>query len=229
MQEVPRRKALIIEVGALTGWVVLPMLLYPFVFPGFMDPFDHVLPWVNVHSGLATVGHILPLLFIIWASGDGWTAFGLGRVRWHVDGAIAITLFVLLCILALLPFQWPMQPIPEELRATMMPKGPGIALSIIFMAVVGAFFEELFFRGYLISRLEEITGNIWIGVVASSIVFAYGHLYQGVIATLGILGFGLVFGMFYVGRRNIWPLAVAHAAYNIFLTYTYMPVLPPGS
>ncbi len=55
----------------------------------------------------------------------------------------------------------------------------------------------------------------WSTVLTSALLFAVGHLYQGVIAALvaGLLGayFAVLFGT----RRSLHRLALAHAAFNV--------------
>ena len=71
------------------------------------------------------------------------------------------------------------------------------------------------FRGYLIRRVIDLTGDSSIGrvvaVAASSTLFGLAHRYQGwagVVAT-GIIG--AVLGTLYLfGRKNLWPVIVCH-------------------
>lgn len=80
--------------------------------------------------------------------------------------------------------------------------------------------EELFFRGYLVSRFRDMLGTSSIGLCLSvclpAIIFGLGHVYyqgwRGFFVTGAI---GLTLGiLFLLYRRNIWPLMVAHAAFN---------------
>lgn len=41
------------------------------------------------------------------------------------------------------------------------------------------------------------------------------HLYQGPIGAVWILGFGLVFGLFYLRFNSLWPVALAHMLWDI--------------
>lgn len=88
--------------------------------------------------------------------------------------------------------------------------------------------EEVVFRGYLISRLRDVFGRSVFAYIASvalpAIIFGLGHVYyQGwrgffVTGTIGIT-LGILFLLY---RRNLWPLMIAHAAFNsILFTATY--------
>ena len=80
--------------------------------------------------------------------------------------------------------------------------------------------EELIFRGYLISRLQDIFGTNALACVASvlvpAVIFGLGHVYyqgwRGFFVTGSIgMTLGILF-LFY--RKNLWPLMIAHAAFN---------------
>lgn len=227
--EVPHRKALWLEVAALVGFLLLPKLvptiallpqLRSFVGSPYLNPFHPRNPWLNVERSLAYVAIILPVVFIVWSSGEGWKAFGLRRWRMLPDLLIAALLGALLLAVQYFPKRilWRDQLTPE-IVSILVPHGLAAGASIVLVASVGALFEELFFRGYLISRLEELTGNVWIGVVISAFFFCFGHLYEGMLPAALTLGMGLAFGIAFVGRRSIWPLVLAHATYNLAVTY----------
>ena len=89
--------------------------------------------------------------------------------------------------------------------------------------------EELFFRGFMIGQLREILGRSRWATVCSilipAILFGVGHIYyrglRGLIVTGSVAAaLGILFILY---KRNIWPLAVAHAAINSFsFTAMYM-------
>jgi hypothetical protein len=96
-------------------------------------------------------------------------------------------------------------------------------LGIVWTAA--AFGEEMFFRGYLVSRLQLLFPNGWLGsafaIIVSALIFGYGHFYyqgwRGAVVTCGI---GLAFGtMFLLFKRNLWPLILLHGIIDT-LTFT---------
>jgi hypothetical protein len=96
-------------------------------------------------------------------------------------------------------------------------------LSLVWTAA--AFGEEMFFRGYLITRLQQVFSGGWPGsvlaVVVPAVIFGYGHFYyqgwRGAVVTCGI---GLAFGtMFLLFKRNLWPLILLHGVIDT-LTFT---------
>ncbi|PHP18144.1 CPBP family intramembrane metalloprotease [Sphingobium sp. IP1] len=88
-----------------------------------------------------------------------------------------------------------------------------------------AFGEEMFFRGYLITRLQALfpAGRVgaMLAVLLSALIFGYGHFYyQGWRGAFVTGGIGLAFGtMFLLFRRNLWPLILLHGVIDT-LTFT---------
>lgn len=78
------------------------------------------------------------------------------------------------------------------------------------LALVVAFAEEAAFRGYALTRLEVVTGSRAVAVIAVSLGFSAGHLYQGVGGVLVIFVYGLMFAALFYRTGSIWPGIVAH-------------------
>lgn len=101
---------------------------------------------------------------------------------------------------------------------------PGITLNGILIGVIAAaFFEELFFRGFLFGQLYRYTR---LGFIPSSLfgslLFAAIHLYQSpewltLVGIFGITFFGaLLFGWLYVEwRYNLWVPIFLHLFMNL--------------
>jgi CAAX protease family protein len=82
------------------------------------------------------------------------------------------------------------------------------------LAAVG---EEYVYRGYLMRRIAQALGGsrrAWIAALAvTSLVFAVGHLYQGVSGAISAGCAGLVLGGAYLASgRNLWVPILAHGA-----------------
>lgn len=81
--------------------------------------------------------------------------------------------------------------------------------------LIGAFGEEFFFRGFLMTAIAEVLGGsraAWISaVVAQAVVFGFIHAYQGPAQAISIGIGGAVYGAaFLLARGNLWPLVLAH-------------------
>jgi membrane protease YdiL (CAAX protease family) len=100
-------------------------------------------------------------------------------------------------------------------------------LGALLLQIVGIGFpEELFFRGYLFSRL-----NLWLGyekgVLISSLFFGFGHfasrLFQfgsGYLLSALAVGFqtflaGIVLGVLFSRTESVYPPAVCHILLNL--------------
>lgn len=90
-------------------------------------------------------------------------------------------------------------------------------LDIIFGVWIGAALgEEIFFRGFLLSRFEILFNSFKykseLAVLAQAIWFGSGHASQGITGMVltGFIGLGI--GLYYIKicRGNLWPLIIAH-------------------
>ena len=87
--------------------------------------------------------------------------------------------------------------------------------------VHAGFNEEIIYRAFLLSRFEKVvseTGRTWaiiIAIILVALFFGYRHMYYqgwyGFIVT-GTIGLFLGAMYFWFGRRNIWPLVIAHGS-----------------
>ena len=103
---------------------------------------------------------------------------------------------------------------------------------LLWMGIVwtsAAFGEEMFFRGFLITRLQTVfRGLPWavvLAIIVSATMFGGMHVYyeglQGLIMTGTIaLAFGSMFVLF---KRNLWPLIIVHGLVDSAgITATFM-------
>lgn len=89
------------------------------------------------------------------------------------------------------------------------------AMALLLVWTFAAFGEEVAYRGYLITRGGEAGGGsaaaYLVAMVLASILFGYGHYYQGPagIVSSGIAG--LILGTAYLwSGRNLWTCVLAH-------------------
>ena len=88
---------------------------------------------------------------------------------------------------------------------------PNIWFLLGLMALAPAIFEELAFRGFILSGLRH-TGNKWRAILISSVFFGITHgiLQQSIVATV----FGLVLGYIAIQSGSIFPCMAFHAVHN---------------
>jgi len=86
---------------------------------------------------------------------------------------------------------------------------PGLGIFVL-LSVTAGFVEEIIFRGYLQRQFAALSGNVYIGLVASALVFGAGHGYEGIRRMLLIFVFGTMFGALALWRKSLRPGMMAH-------------------
>ena len=94
-------------------------------------------------------------------------------------------------------------------------------LILIALSWISAgFAEEMFFRGFVITRLQTALHGTNLAsvfaVLLAALLFGYVHFYyQGLTGLVNATAIGLIFGTFFlIYKRNLWPLGVAHGSIN---------------
>ncbi|MEP6764663.1 MAG: CPBP family intramembrane glutamic endopeptidase [Gemmatimonadaceae bacterium] len=89
----------------------------------------------------------------------------------------------------------------------------GIVESILWVGVsiTAGFSEEFAFRGYFQRQFQAMTGSVFPAICLQAIVFGLLHLYEGVLTSLFIMVFGILFGLVAKWRRSLRPGMLAHA------------------
>jgi membrane protease YdiL (CAAX protease family) len=90
--------------------------------------------------------------------------------------------------------------------------------------------EEFVVLGYLFARLKQLGWGIWPIIVATSVLRASYHLYQGPGAFVGNLLMGLLFGWLYARTGRLLPFLVAHFVLDavVFVGYPLAAGWWPG-
>lgn len=170
---------------------------------------------------------IILLLFIAWGSlrvrHMAWRDVGMRRPeKWlpvvmvasvAAVGYQAIDVFVIIPILQRLTGR-PIDLLQlSELRGNV----PGLMVWLALTWTLGAFLEEMFFRGYLLNRINDVGGpqatGTSLAVVASALLFGAVHACQGITGIADNVLTGVLLGVLYlVGRRNLWWPILTHGA-----------------
>jgi len=111
--------------------------------------------------------------------------------------------------------QEPMDPSVKAVFQFFQPASRALLLAPPVMFLTAGFPEE-FFRAYVLSfAVAGRSGRLaCYTVLATSLFFALGHLYQGVIAAVVLFPLGLFLGWFYLHRKNLWELIFLHTLYD---------------
>ena len=89
-------------------------------------------------------------------------------------------------------------------------------LRFTWLALAIGFYEELFFRGFLLTRLRRALGSWTWATVVTTIVVVLPHLIdQNAIALVPISILSLVFSVVTIWRRSLIPAIVGHWLFNL--------------
>ncbi len=107
-------------------------------------------------------------------------------------------------------------PIPEAILATDERLGAALAamspwMVLLVLAIVPAFCEELFFRGFLLGGLRGSLGK-WTSIAVTALIFSAFHYFVYRLPVTAFLGVVLAF--FCWQSRSIWPSVLIHVLHN---------------
>ena len=94
-----------------------------------------------------------------------------------------------------------------------------LMISILIFTIV-AFFEETFFRGYILKNLM-LSSNRYIALIITSILFSLNHYSNPNIDLISIINLflaGMLLGISYIYTRNLWFPIALHLSWNLFQT-----------
>jgi uncharacterized protein len=93
-----------------------------------------------------------------------------------------------------------------------------LAALLVAAWLLGAFAEELAYRGYLLTRIRQAFGNSRVGLVIavalSSMLFGFAHSEQGLIGVLVVTIDGVYFSVLRLHYRTLWASVLAHGFNN---------------
>jgi len=163
---------------------------------------------------LAFVFGLAPAL-LVWhlvrRSGEGVEAIGLAPDRPGRDLATGAALFAVIGLAGLGLY---LAAVELELNRFVIPAPPPDhwwTYPAVFMhAIEAAVVEEVIVLGYLVTRMQQITGSDRVSIGTSAVLRGAYHLYQGWGGFLGNFLMGLVFGWLFTRTRRTWPFVIAH-------------------
>jgi membrane protease YdiL (CAAX protease family) len=168
------------------------------------------------------------MFILLWVKlrGETWASFGLiVPAEWRRTIGYGLILFAANLVYSMIA----LQPI-EQAVAEFTGSGPNRASQVLgavtgnfplllyllpFVWLFAAFGEEVFYRGYLMTRFAQFMGEgkiAWgVAVVAQAILFGAAHAYQGPPGMVGIAVGALITGAgTLIWGRNLWPAIIAH-------------------
>lgn len=95
---------------------------------------------------------------------------------------------------------------------------PSTLLGSFILCIVIAFNEEIFVRGYILNNLMQSL-NPYLSLLISALLFSLMHILNpniGFISGLNIVLAGILLGLYYIFRKNLWFPIALHFAWNFF-------------
>ena len=166
----------------------------------------------------------------LWRRGDSWAAMGVRRLP-GLKSKLLVLPQTLLAVVAIFACGnlaglagdqlglWTYGETPAGVEARWGAIEGNLPVYLFWLAITwtsAAFAEEMFFRGFLITRFRAALASIPLSavfaVVLAAAIFGYGHYYyQGVRGLANAGAIGLALGTLYLlYKGNLWPLILAH-------------------
>lgn len=159
---------------------------------------------------LLAIGLLL-LLWIRFAERRSLSSIGIkpptrGTLLWGIAGTVALIASFMLSYALIFPMLGLQL---DQTRTASIVRNP-YALQLLIFACA-AIVEEIIFRGYIIERVQQISGSKWIGFAASVISFTLVHLSSWAASQLIVVAFGaVIMGLLYLWKRDLVMVMIAH-------------------
>lgn len=206
----PSQAVQLLEVAVFLLLVLPSLVLALFVSPGAATGTVDF-PSLAIAIIVRDISLVALIAFFLWKNGETRCVPPFARLGWDLrdapkEIAIGIALFLPMTISASIVaaiLRAAGLSGPSERATALEPHGGaeiGLALLLVIVVAVA---EETLFRGYLMLRFRNLTGSLPLAIVASSLVFAIGHGYQGAsgLIAVGVIGFELA--LVYAWRRTL--------------------------
>ncbi|WP_222439745.1 type II CAAX endopeptidase family protein [Alloacidobacterium dinghuense] len=208
-----------------TALLVAPLLAFSLL--GSIKPTHQALSQHHLGQYLATlIWEWLLAALVLWGIRMRGTPLRqlLGQRRptlrdWGTDVALAAAFWIAAVItLAAISVVFKLAHLstPQKTLAQLAPQNVRELLLWILLSASAGICEELTFRGYLLQQFSRASGRIWIGVLASSLLFGVAHGYEGISGMIAITVYGALFCMLTIARGSLRPGMMAHAWQDIF-------------
>ncbi len=100
-------------------------------------------------------------------------------------------------------------------------KVTGVMIGMLVVYFIGFMIqgmsEEVLCRGYFIISFARKNNKIWLGIIIGAVMFAALHLGNPGITLLSLVNltlFGILAGIYFIKRGNIWGIAAYHSMWN---------------
>ncbi len=169
-----------------------------------------------------TAGSMLIVVLLSRRRGQSLQSVGIRRhqlaLNVLIGGATALVVGVVtICVMSLLALLWPgLLDQMGDNKARILEMLPRFSvLGLLGVASLIGLYEEVLFRGFLMTRLRRATGGWVPAVLLSTALFTIPHAIDQVPAALiSITILSLTFSVVTIWRRSIVPVVVAHTLFD---------------
>lgn len=198
------------------GWTYLGLAIAFVAMPLTVGIFNYLqIPWTTTNillrEAAVWAGAVALALIIRRGEGLGWSSVGLQRPAAGNTALWVLITFVLVVAAAasafgvIALFKWPFGQSADARSYEALPKW------VMTLVIVRAgFVEELYYRGYLMERLQTLTGSKYVAFALPLVVFAVFHYRQGWAGITIALFTGAVLAGVYFYKRNLWITVITH-------------------
>lgn len=186
-----------------------------------LQPEDARWPLMATNLGMAvtSLAAVTIMLRLAGQGGEsiGWTSRRLGQNVLIGLGALVVFYAVLYSALLAAAVAYPklLDGAPTAQKAIERALPPLPMAQVMLLMIVTVLWEEVVFRGFLLTRLQSIFKTWWLAVPVGSLLFAVVHSYEGVLAMVMIGFLALVMSLLFVWRRSLVPCLVLHWLHNV--------------
>ncbi|MBK5109083.1 MAG: CPBP family intramembrane metalloprotease [Anaerolineales bacterium] len=179
---------------------------------------------------IVTIGYILSILIatvFLKIRGSSWREIGLARPQsWKrtvlYGVGVLLALVVMNIALQVIALNLPGAEVAPIDQSRFNPLEGNLVIFLLFVLLSWttiAFGEEMFYRAFLITQLQEVVPTSKLGTVfvlfASSLIFGLVHWVEGPLGVMTTFAMGLILGAVYLrSGRNLWITIIAHGLVN---------------
>ena len=179
---------------------------------------------------IVTLGYVLSIMVatvLLKLRGSSWRQIGLARSQsWKRTVLLGIGILVALLLmniaLQVIVLNLPGAEVAPIDQSRFNPLEGNLVIFLLFVLLSWttiAFGEEMFYRAFLITQLEDGFPKSKLGTVlvllGSSVIFGLVHWVEGPLGMINIFFMGILLGAVYLrSGRNLWITIIAHGLIN---------------
>lgn len=231
--ELSKKQLRIVELVMVLSLAILPGFLSAlFNYLGYIK-YDYTTGNVQINYILQIVQQLLVLVvffYVLYRQGRSlefigldfsWRDFYRGFALLLIFYGVNFFINRIINIVTLLAGGDIINKLPDNIE--MFSQGPIGLITIVFI-IVNSLYEEIVIRAYFISEVKDMSGSSVLAVTLCVLLMTSYHIYQGLLPLISIATIFLVFSIYYVKKKRIMPVIIAHSYMNLisFIAVRYL-------